>query len=70
MRAADAVEYVKSIPADEPVFVLRGQDVLAATTVEFWAHGAANLDVKPEKIDGARACAQQMADWPTRKLPD
>lgn len=71
MKAQSAVEYLRSLPPDEPVFVLRAQDVLAHETVEFWASQAeATGEVRSGKIAGARDCAAEMAAWPIKKLPD
>ncbi len=55
---------------EEPIFVLRGQDVLAPMAVEAWAEWAAKLQVKPEKILEAYQCAQAMREWNPRKVPD
>jgi len=58
------------IPEDEPVFVLRAQDILAPIAVRFYA------DLVQGATDDFRAAAQirnvasLMAGWPTRKLPD
>ena len=49
---------------DEPLFVLRANDPLAAATVEYWAELAARTawhDV--EKVDGAYFLAQMMRNW-------
>jgi len=70
MRAQQAIEYLKAMPADEPVFVLRAQDCLAADTVEFWAKLAEEREVRSGKVAGARECAARMGEWPERKLPD
>jgi hypothetical protein len=70
VKASLAIEYLKAMPADEPVFVLRAQDVLAPRTVEFWAEGAEQAGVRSGKVAGARECAVDMAAWPTRKQPD
>lgn len=58
-------------PPDEPIFVLRGQDVLAAETVRFWEHLARDSgQVNEGKLAGALAIAEQMDAWPTHRLPD
>lgn len=57
------------IPADEPVFLLRGQDKLAADTVRFWAFAAERKKLDPEMIHIARAHAAIMESW-GKKLPD
>lgn len=56
--------------SDEPVFVLRAQDRTAAGLVEQWATFAEENGCPPEKASEARAIADQMRKWPTRKYPD
>lgn len=57
--------------ADEPIFVLRARDVLAAETVRFWEHLARDSgQVAEGKCAGALAIAEQMDAWPTHRLPD
>lgn len=55
---------------DEPVFILRGQDVHAAGLVRDWADLAEGTKCPPEKISEARELARQMQNWRTRKHPD
>lgn len=50
------------IPADEPVFLVRGQDLLAPATLRFWA----NLAVNEKLYDIATAVfkwADEMETW-------
>lgn len=58
------------IPKDEPVFLLRAQDVAAAETVRFWAdvHEAQGGDENLAKM--ARDWADEMEQWPEKKLAD
>jgi len=58
------------IPADEPVFLLRGQDRLAAPLVRTWAKFAADLGVAPELVQAARDHADAIDAWPTKKTSD
>lgn len=65
---------------DEPLFVLRAQDVLAPDVVRQWADGLhtvrcgyadhSRFDCTLPKVVEARALARKMEAWPTRKLPD
>lgn len=55
---------------EEPVFVLRAQDSLAAEMVEKWAIRARAMDVGNHKVQEALAIAEEMRDWHTRKIPD
>ena len=55
---------------DEPVFILRAQDALAADLVELWALRAKTTDCPYDKVREAFDCAEQMRRWPIRKNPD
>jgi hypothetical protein len=48
---------------EEPLFVLRAQDMLAPEMVREWAYRAKVMGTPIEKIDEARRCADQMEDW-------
>lgn len=54
---------------DEPLFVLRAQDILAARLVREWADRAEKGGTKPEVIAEARACAAEMELWKFHKWP-
>lgn len=54
---------------DEPLFVLRAQDKLAAAVVRWWATLAAAGGTKPEVVAEALKCAEQMDAWPFHKHP-
>lgn len=55
---------------EEPIFILRAQDILAPRIIEHWVMLATNIGVNPEKCKEALALAEQMRKWPKRKLPD
>lgn len=58
---------------DEPIFVLRSQDITAPELVEAWATRAVILGAKTTKINEARKLAQDMRRWQEEngcKLPD
>lgn len=61
---------------DEPVFLLRAQDNLAADLVESWAIQARSLlptsgsEQTGHKIQAAKEIAKAMWHWPIRKNPD
>lgn len=57
------------IPADEPVFLLRGQDTLACQAVRFYAELCAKHQA-PEVAAKAMHHANLMYDWPKKKIPD
>ena len=58
------------IPVDEPVFLLRGQDKLAALTVRLYALLADVAGADPALVAGAMAQAAAMEAWLLQKLPD
>ena len=58
------------IPADEPVFLLRAQDVFAAPTIEYWARQVESYGGSPNIVKLAREQSLRMAKWPKHKIPD
>ena len=62
----DYEEKMKTIPEDEPVFLLRAQDMTAAVTVRFWA----NLQPPGSLKDMAIHHANLMDKWPVKKQAD
>lgn len=58
------------VPKEEPVFLLRGQDMLAPATVRFWADAAELHGASERIVSLARADATAMEAWPKKKLPD
>jgi len=61
------------IPDDEPVFLLRGQDVAAPDAVEFWANEVERYGGRADIVKSAREQAQKMREWQRNrmsKLPD
>ena len=64
-----------AFPADEPLFLLRGQDLLAAEAVHHYANSSAANGVDPQQQHSVRVAAQTFVDFkvqnPDRiKLPD
>jgi hypothetical protein len=60
---------------DEPVFILRAQDILAPRVVVRWAHLAEQAGSPQDKVQGDLILAKQMADWQANnqqrvKVPD
>lgn len=60
------------IPADEPVFLLRGQDYAAGDTVRRWAYLSDLNGADPKIIELARSHAAEMDAWAAEhgKVPD
>jgi len=55
---------------DEPVFVIRAQDMFSEGTIWSWTSRAAKENCNPQKIEEALQTAAAMAKWPHKKLPD
>ena len=70
MKSSEAILYLGKVPTDEPVFVLRGQDILASYLVKKWAGMLEDMNGSPAKIAEARICASEMKRWEPRKIPD
>jgi hypothetical protein len=60
---------LNKIPDDEPVFLLRGQDVLAPPMLELYAFMAA-LAGKQDIAKLTYEHAKLMQQWPKKKIPD
>lgn len=58
------------IPPDEPVFILRAQDKVAARTVRAWAEYNIDVGGDPYLSNMARVHADLMDAWPVKKLAD
>ncbi len=56
-------KYAQSLGDNEPIFILRAQDMIAPAVVREWAYQARRYGVNEEKIDGARRIADKMEDW-------
>lgn len=70
MRVRFELDRMRGWPPEEPVFVLRGQDELSSQLVLAWADLAEKAGVRSGKVAEARRWAKEMANWPSRKLPD
>jgi ribosome-binding protein aMBF1 (putative translation factor) len=55
---------------NEPIFTLRGQDILAPAMIRLWCEMAVLTGVPADKIREAREIALLMEQWPKRKVPD
>lgn len=57
----------------EPIFVLRAQDICAPHAIRCWADYLQSIGGSPEKVAHARRCADAMETWGranVRKIPD
>lgn len=64
------VDTANLIPADEPVFLLRGQDVHAAATVDFYALLAKTGGAASDLVSACERHAGAMRAWRFHKFPD
>lgn len=58
------------IPVDEPVFLIRGQDVCGADAVRAWIELAQKNGADPDIINHARNHIPLMEAWSKKKIPD
>jgi hypothetical protein len=64
---------VGGIPAEEPVFLLRGQDEVAPSVVKGWADLARLCGADQAVVGSARVTSAMMHDWQAQhgsKIPD
>jgi len=59
----------KVLPPEEPVFILRAQDLLAADTLGFYAE-LLRRSGKEKQGREVMAIAKQFRAWPKKKMPD
>lgn len=55
---------------NEPLFVLRAQDIFAPMFVKKWAETLSSMRLGEKKIAGAWRVVEEMLRWPNRKIPD
>jgi hypothetical protein len=70
---ADPMSCWNKADMDEPLFVLRAQDILAPWVIGEWASMMLSLSSAvdpPPKAFSAYTVATEMRKWPRRKLPD
>lgn len=70
MNKQHVLRQLQKVADDEPLFLLRGQDALAAPTVLNWVDRAKQVSVPPAKIEEAEFIALEMSRWPDHKIPD
>lgn len=55
---------------EEPLFLLRGRDPLAAITVLRWISEAKEAKIDPVKVREAETIVLDMLAYPNKRLPD
>lgn len=64
-------ETLKKASDNEPIFVLRAQDMLAPEIIRYWAGRVqAGGMLCSDKYKEAMAIAKAMEEWSERKMPD
>ena len=66
----DAAFRISTITPEEPLFILRGRDPLAAQATRAWASLAHNAGVDPAIIEQALKQADRLEAWSPKALPD
>lgn len=59
-----------TLQADEPIFVIRGRDLVGADAVRAWANFAHRAGAPIEAIELALQQADRLEAWPNKKAPD
>ncbi len=54
------------IPANEPVFLLRGCDELSAMTIEYWVGLAKENGIHTDKLEAVTKHIEAVKDWPKK----
>lgn len=70
VNAQEGIEYLRTLDAREPVFVLRAQDILAPAAVLCWAQLLDDIGGEEQKVTKAQRVACRMKGWQKRKIPD
>lgn len=73
MTVGEAIHHLQSDSFkedNEPVFILRGRDILAYQSVREWAMRAIEEGVNSEKVREALRVAAEISEWPNKRLPD
>ena len=74
MSVEDGIIYLQQLVVKgrgaEPIFILRGQDILAPGAVFAWAHSAERHGIGLKKLAGAWEAAGKMLTWHERRMPD
>lgn len=60
----------QKIPINEPVFLIRGQDLVGAEVVRFWAQRTKEKGGDSRLIRKVLRHAKKMEDWPRKKVAD
>ncbi len=58
------------VPFDEPVFLIRGQDIVGGEAVRAWADLAEKVGASADILRAARDHADRMDAWRPKKVPD
>lgn len=70
ITAIARLEIMKIREPNEPVFILRGRDVLAGQTVGAWIRAAEGAGVNRPKIMEAQQAMSDLLAYEPKKIPD
>ena len=65
----DHTSRIATTAPGEPVFIVKGSDVVAGDTVRAWASLAFEKGTPPEALELALQQAEAMDRWPVKKVP-
>lgn len=61
---------IREIPADEPVFLIRGQDIVGGDAVRAWVDLARKAGASQDILHIALLHSDKMDAWRSKKIPD
>jgi hypothetical protein len=61
---------IPGVPADEPVFILRGQDAAAAEAILYYAAAAHRVGAAPNHVKHIFESYEAIGAWTIKKVPD
>ncbi|MGH3053363.1 MAG: hypothetical protein ACRDL7_00105 [Gaiellaceae bacterium] len=71
MTREEGIRYLlERVKENEPIFILRGRDLLAEDTVLHWARLAKAKKVNESKVEQAFVCAAVMLAYRPQRMPD
>jgi hypothetical protein len=70
MPRAEDIEILSKVPDDEPVFILRAQDVLAVGCISSWITRGLMEGVNRDKIKQVNQRLRDFLDFDPVKIPD
>lgn len=70
MRHGREAAFLDDIPDEEPVLVIRAQDICGAAAARRYAELLVDVHANPLMVQSVLDHADAMEAWPVKKLPD